>query len=185
MISTALKIDESGNGRASDIRAALDRSIGIVERRPSRARGTAKTRVSLDDGLTCQVEDGEWNITLDMPERHGGRNAGPNPGVFGRAALGSCMAMVYMRWAAKAGLPIDRLEVEIEADYDARGELGVAPISPAYTAVRATIHVESPAPEHMIRHVFELAEERCPYLQIWENPLPVLRDVRISNGREG
>ncbi|NIV03707.1 MAG: OsmC family peroxiredoxin, partial [Calditrichae bacterium] len=60
--------------------------------------------------------------------KHGGNNQGPNPGIFGRAALGSCLAIGYMRWAAKLGVPISKIDIEVQTDYDARGEYGVAKV---------------------------------------------------------
>jgi len=35
----------------------------------------------------------------------------PTPGVLGRAALGSCLAIGYMMYAAKTGVPLAGLEV--------------------------------------------------------------------------
>ena len=34
--------------------------------RDSIGRGTAITRVKMRDGFTCEVEDGRWNLTVDM-----------------------------------------------------------------------------------------------------------------------
>lgn len=162
------------------MKTAYQRMVRTVERRPEKARGTAKTRVRVTDGVTCEVSDGDWELTLDLPERWGGNNAGPNPGVLGRASLGSCLAMAYRRWAAEHGLPIRSLEIEIEADYDARGELGLADVTPAYTEVRYTVRVESDAPEAEVRRVFDLAETRCPYLVVWRDPIAMRRDLRIN-----
>lgn len=160
--------------------AAYQRMVRTVERRPAKARGTARTSVRVTEGMTCRVVDGEWELTLDLPDRWGGNNAGPNPGVFGRAALGSCLAMAYRRWAVEHDLPIRSLEIEIEADYDARGELGLADVTPAYTEVRYTVSVESDAPEEEVRRVFDLAETRCPYLVVWRDPMRMRRELRVG-----
>ena len=162
------------------IMAAFRRMVRTVETRPARAIGTARTSVRVASGMTCEVTDGEWNLTLDLPERWGGNGAGPNPGVYARAALGSCLAMAYRRWAAAHDLPMRSLEVELEADYDARGELGVADVTPAYTEVRYIVSVESAAPPAEIRRVFDLAERRCPYLVVWSQPMSMRRELRIN-----
>lgn len=91
----------------------------------------------LKPGLECEVEEGTWKMTVGMSEKSGGTNAGPNPGILGRGALGTCLAIGYAMWAARLGVPIDALEVDVEADYDRRGELGVADdVPPGYTQVR-------------------------------------------------
>ncbi|MDX1393117.1 MAG: OsmC family protein [Gemmatimonadota bacterium] len=162
------------------IRAAYDRALQILERRPEKARGTARTRVRLDGAFTCRVTEGDWELTADFPEKWGGSDEGPNPGILGRAALGTCLAMAYRRWAAENELSIRSLTIDIEADYDARGELGLADISPAYTAARYIVSVDTDAPEEEVRRVFDLAEERCPYLHVWQDPVPVTRELRIG-----
>lgn len=169
----------STDPQAQRILGALSRMVGVVEARPERALGTARTHVRSVDGMTCEVTEGDWRLTLDLPERWGGNDRGPNPGTFGRAALGACLAMAYRRWAAENHLPIRALEVEIEADYDARGELGMADVTPAYTQTRYVVSVETDAPPDEVRRVFDLAEERCPYLHVWQDPLDVRRDLRI------
>ena len=62
-------------------------------------------------------------------------------------ALGSCLAMGYVRWAAQLGVPLASVDVEVQADYDARGEYGVSDEPPGYSEVRYCVRVESEAPE--------------------------------------
>lgn len=166
---------------AERIRVSHARQVEAVRARPGRAVGTAVTTARVTDGLTCEVEEGSYRLVVDLPERLGGNGRGPNPGVYGRTAFASCLAMAYVRWAADNRLPIDRLEVEVEADYDARGELGVEDdVTPAYTRVRYTVRVETDAPEDEVRRVFDYADEKCPYLHVWTDPLDVRRELRIS-----
>jgi len=95
----------------TDIRTALERNVKAVALRPSVGQGTAVTRVRLREGLACDVNEGPWTLTAGMTEKYGGTNAGPNPGVLGRAALGSCLALGYGMWAARLGVPITSLDV--------------------------------------------------------------------------
>ena len=83
------------------IKAALERNVKVVEARPSVGQGTAVTKVTLHPGLACEVEEGPWRFSVGMTEKYGGGNTGPNPGVYGRAALGSCLAIGYGMWAAR------------------------------------------------------------------------------------
>ena len=126
---------------------SLERNARAVQLKPSVGQGTAVTKIRLHPGLRCDVEEGAWKFTVGMSEKYGGTNAGPNPGVYGRAAVGSCLAVGYGLWAARLGVQIDALDVEIQADYDARGELGVSDdVRPGYLAMRYIVTVESPAP---------------------------------------
>ncbi len=170
---------------AERIRQAVERGAQAMRMRESVGRGTAVTRVRLVDGYTCETEEGPWKLTVDMAESAGGNNLGPTPGVLGRSALGSCLAIAYTTWAARRRLPITGLEVEIQADYDARGEYGVDDsISPAYSEVRYVITVTSPASEEEIEAVLEEAEAHCAYLKIFAEPQRVLRELKTAKPGE-
>ena len=100
------------------IREQFERVEALLTGAPERGRDTAVSKVRLRDGLTCEIEEGTWKLTADMGRNVGGNDSGPTPGVYGRAALGSCMAITYAMWAAKRGLTFDGIEVVVEADFD-------------------------------------------------------------------
>ena len=97
-------------------KAALERNMKALQLRPSVGRGTAVTKVRIRDGCTAEIEDGGWKLIADESVKDGGNGEGPDPGVYGRAALGSCLAMGYAQWAAVLGVPIDSIDVEVHAD---------------------------------------------------------------------
>ncbi len=172
------------NNRTELIKEAFDRGRKAVMMRPAVGQGTAVTKVRIIDGCTCEIADGEWKLTVDMPEKHGGANLGPNSGVIGRGALGSCLAIGYVRWAAHLGIPIDSVEVEIHADYDVRGEFGVADVAPGYTGMRYVVRIESSAPEEEIIQMIERADQLSPYLDIFANPHRIQREVDIRSSNQ-
>ena len=163
------------------IRMALERNAKAVSLRPAVGQGTAVTKVRLRHGLACDVEEGAWRLTVGMSEKSGGSNAGPNPGIYGRAALGSCLAIGYAMWAARLGVPLDALEVEVQADYDTRGELGVSDeVPPGYSAVRYKVRVESAASETDVLRVLDTAEKYSSYRDVFARALPLRREVHIT-----
>jgi len=166
---------------ASPIRAAFERSVEALALRPAKGQGTAVTTVRMTDGLTCEIEEGPWRLACDMSEKHGGHDAGPNPGVLGRGALGACLAMSIVRFAAREGVTFTCLEVEVQADYDARGENGWDDVPPGYGAVRCVVTAESEAPEAEVARVLALAERHTPYLDIFRRAVPVACETWILN----
>jgi uncharacterized OsmC-like protein len=117
-----------------------------------------------------------------MGEKSGGTNAGPSPGVLGRGAFGSCLALGYAMYALRLGVPIESLEVDVEADYDSRGELGVSEdVPPGYTQVRYTVTVTSPASEEDVLRVLDTADRHSPYLDVFARAKDVRRQVRITS----
>lgn len=163
------------------IKTAFERNEKALALRPSVGQGTARTRVRLLNGLTCDIEDGSWKLVVDLSEKHGGRGEGPDPGVFGRTAVGACLVISYRQWAAKLDVPLESIEVEIEADYDARGQYGVDDdVHPGYRELRCIVTVESPASEEEVRRVLDAAERHSPWLDDIRRPVPVKREIRIT-----
>ncbi len=82
-------------------------------------------------------------------------------------------------------MPIDRLEVEIQTDYDRRGELGVDPaIPPGYTQVRYIVTVASPAPEADVFRMLDTADSFSSYRDVFGRAHDLRREVRfISSDR--
>ncbi len=162
------------------IKTAIERNTRAVSLRPSVGQGTATTRAALRAGLACEVTEGPYTLTVGMTEKYGGTGAGPNPGVYGRAALASCLTIGLAMWAARMGVELTSLEVAVEADYDVRGELGVSDeVRPGYLAMRYHIKVASPAPEAAVREMIDTGLRTSSWLDTLANPVPMSGEVEI------
>lgn len=158
----------------------LERNAKAIRLRPSIGRHTGRTKVTLKPGLACEIQDGPWTLTVGIGTASGGSNAGPSPGTLGRGALGSCLAVGYAMWAARLGVPLDDVQVEVEADYDVRGELGISDeVPPGYTQVRYTVTVVSPAKEEDVRRVIDTADKYSPYLDVFSRANDMKRILRV------
>jgi len=165
-----------------EIRTQVVHKVEGVVAEPATGCGTATTKVTLKPDLECEIEDGPWRLTAGMSPVWGGNNAGPNPGVLGRGAFGTCLAIGYAIWAARLGVPIDALEVLVHGDYDARGELGIADdVPPGYLQVRYHVTVTSPAPEADVLRVLDTADKHSPYLDVHVRAHDVRRITTIHS----
>ena len=162
------------------IKTAFERQTKALTLRPTIGQGTAVTKVRVREGLTCDIEEGSWQLTADMNPKWGGNAKGPTPGTFGRAALGSCLAMGYMMWAARLDVAISDIEVEVQVDYDTRGTCGVADVPAGYTEVRYLVTVSSPAPKEDVMRVLDAADAHSPYFDVFSRALKMQRKVRFS-----
>lgn len=162
------------------IKNAFERNIRALTLRPYLAHKTAVTRVVMGEGLDCEIREGDWRITVDMSEKSGGDNLGPNPGILARGALGSCLAICYRLWAAKLEVPISDIVVEIQADFDARGEYGVAEVPPGYSEIRYIVSLNSEAPEADILQVLDTAEAHSSYFDTFSRGTTLRREVHIN-----
>lgn len=159
------------------IRDAFDRMQHVFAKRPAAAKATATMRARIVDGLHCEAREGDWLLSLDMPADAGGNNAGATPGVHGRAALASCLAMSYSIELARAGIEARGVEVELQVDYDNRGLLGMANVRPGYLNVRHTLFLECDAPRDAVQPALENAQRNSPYLDVFTRAQPVSGQV--------
>jgi len=163
------------------IRTALEGKARAVASRPAEGQGTAVSRVRLREGLTCDVQEGDWKLVVGMPQSMGGANEGATPGVFGRAAFGTCLAISYGMWAARLGVSLESVEVDVHADYDARGELGVSSdIRPGYLEIRYVVRIESPAPASDVLRVLDTADRCSTFVDLFSRGAPLHREVQIA-----
>ncbi|MDX1672775.1 MAG: OsmC family protein [Balneolaceae bacterium] len=161
------------------IKEAFERNQKAVKLRPAMGRSTAVTKVRLFDGTTCEVEHKHWKFKVDIGKTEGGNDAGPGPGILERGALGSCLAIGYSQRAAMLGVPIDKIEVEVESDFDARGMLYIDDRSPGFEELRYNVHIESPAPKEEIKQLIEDTDRHSPVLDDFRRAIPVKREVTI------
>jgi uncharacterized OsmC-like protein len=167
------------------IRDAIERNVRAVSAKPSFGQGTAVTQVTLRPGLVADVEEGPWKFSVGMTEKYGGQNNAPNPGVFGRAALGSCLCIGYSMWAARLGIAITSLSVEVRASYDVRGELGVSgDVRPGYEQIHCVVSVETDAPDDAVQAWLDTADRHSSWLDDLRNPVPVTRELRLNEPRD-
>jgi uncharacterized OsmC-like protein len=159
------------------IRQAIDRMVQVFAKRPAAAQDTSVMRARVVEGLRCEAQEGDWRFSIDMPVEGGGSGAGPTPGVHGRAALASCLAIGYGICLARAGIAVRSLEVEIAADHDTRGLIGMDGVYPGYLGVRHTLYLEADATPEQLGPVIAEAQRCSPYLHIFADPTPVQCNV--------
>ncbi|MBS1827430.1 MAG: OsmC family protein [Acidobacteria bacterium] len=162
------------------LRDTLERNARALALRPSIGQNTAITMVRLTEGLACEVEEGPWKLRVDMSPKSGGAGSAPNPGVLGRASLGSCLAIGYAMWAARRGVALEEISVEVQADFDTAAEYGLTDDQPGYHQVRCNVKVRSKAPAEEVRAVIEEADRCSSYLAVWTKPQDVRLNIEVT-----
>ena len=165
------------------IKEAVSRSTKALSLKPALGMGTGISKAKIIDGLTCEVSEGNHKLIADMPNSVGGGAAGPTPGVYGRAALGSCLAIGYMMKASAMKIKIDSLEVEVQADYDDGALFGTSAAHPGYLEIRYTVTIESDAPENEIIKMLDSADKQSPYLDVFSRQQNCIRNVQIVSSK--
>lgn len=166
------------------IKSTFERNKKALGLRPSVGRGTATTRAMLTQGLHFEVKDGAWSMNVDMSEKSGGTGAAPDPGVYGRSALASCLGINYAMYAAVKGFEISSLEIEVQVDYDSNGTYGTIDQPPGYRQVRYTVVIGADASDDEIYRFVDEADKHCAYLDVFSRPMDVQREVRVVGAQE-
>ncbi len=162
------------------IKAAYERHLKLIVQRPSIAKGTQIVKVMVREGLTCDIEAKSRKLVTDVALDQGGSDQGPSPGDYCLSGLGGCLAIGYMIHAAKLGIPISSLEVEIQADYDLHGEYGLNDTPAGYLAIRYIVNVESPADESDILRILDETDAVDSMLDTFRRPIPMDRELRLK-----
>ena len=167
----------------NEIKLNFERVVNSLTLNPEKGSSTLVSTTRITDALACQTIEGEWKINCDLPESAGGANSAPTPGVLGRAALGSCLVIGYMLWASRLDVPIDSLEVEVQADSDDGVLFGTADGSAGYSQVRYCVRVCSNATEEELMKVFDEGDQHSPYLDIFSRDVRCVRQIEINQNR--
>ena len=150
---------------SANIREAVDKLSAALAADPSKARAkNAPATARLTTGLQCEIRGpyGERVVT-DMPPAMGGDASGPNPGWLLRGALASCTATVVAMRAAKLGIELTTLEVNVESESDNRGMLGLDPaVSAGLGALRTRIRIGGNADADRLRELVQWADAHSP-----------------------
>lgn len=165
------------------IKEAVSRSTKALLLKPSLGLSTGISRTKVINGLRCEITEGNYTLVADMPASVGGNASGPTPGVYGRAAFGSCLAMAYMLKASAMNIKIDSLQVDVQADYDDGALFGTSSAPPGYLEVRYTVTIESDAAEDKILEMLDLADKHSPYLDVFARPQKCTRAVHIISSK--
>lgn len=157
-----------------DLKALIESEIDSLSRNPETAQVRGQSTVTLRDGLACAITSGRWTLIADVPESAGGDDRGPDPGVLIRGALGSCLAMDIKTWAARLGVDINEIRIEVESKLNQCGMLGMdESIPPGYQKVSYKAHLTSEASEADLAQVLRQAERFNPRLHDLRSEIPL------------
>ncbi len=165
------------------IKQAVERAVKTVTLRPERGQRVYRNTATVDDGLFCQVEEAGQCITMDMPKALGGDASAPNPSMVLRSAMSACVAIGIKQWAARRDVPIDRVEVTVATDVDARGQLGVVDdLTPGFEGIRLNIAVTSSSPSNVVEDIVQETLKYSPLMDVFIRPQSVThRVVTVSD----
>jgi uncharacterized OsmC-like protein len=168
----------------SDIKKSIDNAVRYLSEHPDEARYTDSfARAKLDEALSVEVTGpGGLRLVTDMPAGIGGRDEEPSPGWLFRASLASCVATTIGMEAAREGVRLRSLEVEVDSESDDRGILGIddsVPAGPLSTRIRIRVAADG-VEEGSLREVVARGAGRCPVCDATKRAVVVSLDIETT-----
>jgi len=150
---------------ALDLHQLYEQRTRVLRRHPSLGKASVRASVALVSPLACESRRADHVTRVDLPVEEGGSGSGPTPGDLMRASLGACMAMSYRLWAARLGVDVRTVEVDVTCEFDARGQLGIADDVPVgWERLLLEVRIVTASPPSEVRRVVEVADRLSPML---------------------
>ncbi|WP_170425276.1 OsmC family protein [Ruegeria arenilitoris] len=132
------------------IQTCQNQVIKHLTENPAQSLSTTTITGSIHDGLQCQVTQGRHSVSMDMGKAMGGNASAPSPGFFAKAGMVGCIAIATRMTAAREGLSIRSVHVEVETETDTLAIFGLGGGNAAPLDTRVRIIIESDEPDAQI-----------------------------------
>ncbi len=163
--------------------AVIERMKGNLDA----ARSTIKMTGRIEEGLTCQVEQGPHSAVLDLGRGMGGDAAGPSPGFFARAGIVGCVGIAVKMLAAREGVTYRSVTITLENDFDDAALMCLSTRSAAPLETRLKIEIDTDASPAVVEALVERALAHDPWYlalrdaQIVRHQTCITQDAAASN----
>ena len=168
----------------AEVRDAIGNAVRYLTEHPDEARATDSfARATLGDALRVEVEGpNAERIVTDMPKSIGGRAEEPSPGWLFRAGIASCVASTIGMEAAREGVALRSLEVEVDSESDDRGILGMdETVPPGPLSTRVRIRATADGMEGgRLRALLESGAARCPVCDATKRAVEVSVEIETT-----
>jgi len=166
----------------------LKATDAAIRANPGLEKLTVKAKSTWCRGTMTQVTLTEWSaggnrmtpparrftIMVDEPPDLGGGDAAPFPIEVLLAALAGCVTNATATNAALFDVPIDGIELDMEAHMDARGFMGHdKSVRNGVTDINYTVTIQSPAPEDKVRKCKETIDRKSAVRDTLANPVNI------------
>ena len=152
------------------------------------AAGKVKYHASTqwDGYVRCSAKVREFDtMVIDEPAAFGGGDDAMSPADVVLVALGTCQEIMYAALASTMDIQLDECKVEVTADLDLKGLMGMdADVPPGLLAMDYHVHLKSPASDEALKELIDVVERQCPLLDTLTREIKVTGKVNINDRLE-
>ena len=121
-------------------------------------------------------------MIIDEPAAFGGDDAAMSPADVVLVALGTCQEIMYAALASTMDIQLDECKVDVTADLDLKGLMGMDPdVPPGLLALDYHVHLKSPASDEQLKELIDIVERQCPLLDTLTRNVQVTGKVNIND----
>jgi uncharacterized OsmC-like protein len=129
--------------------------------------------IRLNEELVKLEQPDDYTVYCDdekFKQQHGKR---PSPLQYFIASIGFCMFSQFKRLAAKAGILLDDLEMDLRMTYDLSGRFPIKDFSAAAQGISYVFKIQSDAPLEKVITVAQAADKGCHTVNSMRKQMPV------------
>ena len=165
-------VKEAILGTAAAVEA--DGAAGMVKYR-------AETKWEEDVRCTAKVRDFE-TMVIDEPAAFGGGDEAMSPADVVLVAMGTCQEIMYAALASTVDIQLDECKVDVTADLDLKGLMGMDPdVPPGLLSMDYQVYLKSPASDEELKKLVDVVERQCPLLDTLTRDIKVRGKVKFND----
>ncbi|HET6159706.1 MAG TPA: OsmC family protein [Dongiaceae bacterium] len=144
---------------------------------------TSDTRIAAQQQwLAANPDQGKTTLRADSGNYAGPQNPDLEPTLRVLQALAQCHEQTYRLYAEALGIPLQGVQVRLQAALDLRGLYAAADrIRAGFSNLHATVEISSPADIYEIERLRVTVERHAPVLDIVRNPTPVRVELVLTH----
>jgi uncharacterized OsmC-like protein len=152
--------------------------VQAIQADPEKAQTLWKSEVTWNGAFRTSARSRDFApIASDEPPTLGGTDTAPNPVEQLLGALGSCLVIGYAANASAAGIELKDLRIELEGDLDLHTFLGLGQDNAGFSAIKATVHIESDADDAALDALHQKVVTTSPVGHTLTRAVPVAVDL--------
>lgn len=160
--------------------ASYEATRKAVAAEPTNGQGSFTSVTEWVDGARARTTARSFAIETDEPAPLGGTDQGIDPMELLLAAVGSCLQIGWVTQAAKRGIDLRGLRIEVSGDYDLRGYFDLDDeVRPGFSEVSYSVAVDSDADEQTLEEIRATVEATSPMLDNARNGALIVGRVQI------
>lgn len=164
---------------------ALQATIDQILADPARGAVVWKATAEWSGGLRVATRFRAFELGFDEPPNVAGEDSAPSPHEVILACYGACLVISLSLNAARQGIALEEVRVDVEGHVDIPGFLGVAGVPtlddlPGYKKIRARVHLKADADPAVLEQLHQQTVAFSPVGLTLSRPIDVETELSIE-----